>query len=349
MRRNDTGWKIAAAGLGVVLGGAWLRRRLMRYDLRGKTALVTGGGRGLGLLVAQELAKKGANVVICGRDPDTLHRAVTWMAERGVRIDAMQCDVSDAAQVARLVDWIEMRHGGIDVLVNNAGRIEVGPVETMTRDDHVKAMSTHFWGPLNAMLAVIPRMKVRGGGRIVNVSSIGGIVAVPHLLPYCASKFALRGLSEGMRAELAASGIVVTTVCPGLMRTGSPCNARFKGDHRAEYAWFRLGDALPVCSMQANRAARQIVAACREGRGHVVLSVQAKLVALAEGIFPGMVGGAMGVVHRLLPGPVGSPHASFSGAESASRASESWLTTLDRRAAIANNELPAVAGRPSHP
>jgi NAD(P)-dependent dehydrogenase (short-subunit alcohol dehydrogenase family) len=349
MRRNDTGLAIAAAGLGVVLGGAWLRRRLMRYDLRGKTALVTGGGRGLGFLLAQELARDGANVVICGRDPATLERAVALLAEHGVHVDAMPCDVSDAAQVTKLVEWIDQRHGGVDVLVNNAGRIEVGPLESMTRDDHARAMATHFWGALNTMLAVIPQMKARGSGRIVNVSSIGGIVAVPHLLPYSASKFALRGLSEGMRAELAPHGIVVTTVCPGLMRTGSPRNARFKGKHREEYAWFRLGDALPISSMQARRAARQIVDACREGRGHVVLSIQAKLVALAAGIFPGLVGDAMGVVQRLLPGPGGADKASFSGAESASEVSESWLTALDRRAAVENNEVAVDTGRSSHP
>ena len=89
------------------------------------------------------------------------------------------------------------------MLVNNAGIIQVGPLEHMTIDDFEEAMATHFWGPLFTILAALPHMRGRGGRRIVNISSIGGKIAVPHLLPYTASKFALTGLSEGLRAELA--------------------------------------------------------------------------------------------------------------------------------------------------
>src|SRR5437868_10247139 len=172
------------------------------------------------------------------------------------------------------------RFGRIDVLVNNAGTIEVGPMEVMTLDDYEKAMRTHFWGPLYMVLAVLPEMRARKEGRIVNVSSIGGKISVPHLLPYCASKFALTGFSEGLRAELAKDGIVVTTVCPGLMRTGSPLNAFFKGQHQAEYAWFSISDSLPISSISAQRAARQIVRACKNGDAEVILSVPAQLAAL---------------------------------------------------------------------
>src|SRR5256714_1298474 len=125
------------------------------------------------------------------------------------------------------------------------------------------ALAVHLWGPLYAMRAVVPQMRRQGGGRIVNIASIGGKIAVPHLTPYSASKFALVGLSDGMRAELAKDNILVTTVCPGLMRTGSPPNAHFKGRHRAEFTWFVLGDSLPLASIDARRAARHIITACR--------------------------------------------------------------------------------------
>src|SRR5204863_2590958 len=128
---------------------------------------------------------------------------------------------------------------------------------------------------VHTTLDVMPDMRARREGRIVNISSIGGKVSVPHLLPYSASKFALVGLSEGLRAELAKDGIVVTTVCPGLMRTGSPRNAQFKGQHRAEYAWFTLSDSMPFFSQSAERAARQILSACRHGEAEVVLSLPA--------------------------------------------------------------------------
>src|ERR687891_1372920 len=105
------------------------------------------------------------------------------------------------------------------------------------------------------MHAVIPLMKRQSYGRIVNIASIGGKVAVPHLLPYVASKFALVGLSEGMRAELLKDGIYVTTVSPGLMRTGSHLNAFFKGQHKKEYALFSIANALPLFSTSSKRAA----------------------------------------------------------------------------------------------
>jgi short-subunit dehydrogenase len=149
-------------------------------------------------------------------------------------------------------------------------------------------MKVHFWGPLYAISAVVPDMRQRKAGRIVNIASIGGKVNMPHLLPYNASKFALVGFSEGLRAELAKDHVAVTTVCPGLMRTGSPRNALFKGRHRAEYTWFSISDAVPLVSQSAERAARQIIEACKRGDAEVVLSLPAKVASVVHGLFPGL-------------------------------------------------------------
>lgn len=167
----------------------------------------------------------------------------------------MPCDVGDRARVEGFVRTAGERFGRIDVLVNNAGVIQRRPAGHIDPRRLRGGAADHFWGPLYATLAVLPALRERGEGRIVNISSLGGNLSVPHLLPYSASKFALTGWSEGLRAELARDGIAVTTVCPGLMRTGSPRNAFFKGRHRAEYAWFSLGDALPFTSMSAARRA----------------------------------------------------------------------------------------------
>ncbi|HKY04409.1 MAG TPA: SDR family NAD(P)-dependent oxidoreductase, partial [Blastocatellia bacterium] len=226
-----------------------------------------------------------------------------------------------------------------DVLINNAGVIEVGPMDVMTAGDYEEAMRTHFWGPLYTTLAVLPAMRSRSEGRIVNISSIGGKISVPHLLPYSASKFALTGFSEGLRAELAGDGIVVTTVCPGLMRTGSPRNATFKGRHRGEFAWFMISDSLPLISMNAERAARQIIDACKRGDAEVVLSLPAKLAALFHGVFPGLTADLLGLVNLALPGPGGIGTARARGAESRSALTPSWLTALSDKAAAENNEL----------
>jgi short-subunit dehydrogenase len=164
---------------------------------------------------------------------------------------------------------------------------------------------------------------------------------VPHLVPYCASKFALVGLSEGLAAELASERIAVTTVCPGLMRTGSPRNADFKGKHRAEYAWFSISDSLPGLAISSQRAARQIVEACRRGDAEVILSLPAAAAARLHGVFPGLAARSLGLANRLLPGPGGVGTESRKGYESFSAWSPSPLTTLTEEAAVRNNEVSA--------
>jgi short-subunit dehydrogenase len=200
-------------------------------------------------------------------------------------------------------------------------------------------MAVHFWGPLYATLEALPQMRRRRDGRIVNISSIGGKVSVPHLVPYSASKFALVGLSDGLRAELQKDNVAVTTVCPGLMRTGSPRNATFKGQHRAEYAWFAVSDALPVTSIQAERAARQIVAACKRGQAELIISTQAVLAVKFRALFPEATADILALANRLLPGPGGIGRKRAKGKESESALAPSILTTLSDWAAQRNNEV----------
>jgi short-subunit dehydrogenase len=184
-------------------------------------------------------------------------------------------------------------------------------------------------------------MRRQGGGRIVNVSSIGGKIGVPHLVPYCASKFALTGLSESLRAELSKDRIYVTTVCPGMMRTGSPFNAWFKGNHRDEFAWFVISDSIPLASIDAKRAAAQIVDACRFGDAELVITVPAKLAVIANAVMPEGMALMMSIGNRLMPAPApGEGTEAHSGWQSLSDWAPSKLTTLTDRAAAENNELP---------
>jgi short-subunit dehydrogenase len=204
-------------------------------------------------------------------------------------------------------------------------------------------MNIHFWGPLYTTLAVLPQMRARGEGRVVNVSSIGGKIGVPHLVPYSASKFALAGLSDGLRAELAKDGVVVTSVFPGLMRTGSPRNATFKGRHRAEYAWFAVSDSLPLTSINAERAAAQVVRACARGQAELVITTQARLAVKFRALFPEATAELLAVVNRLLPGPGGIGRKRAKGKDSESALAPSVLTTLTEWAARRNNELAGPA------
>lgn len=343
-RRDETSDNLlylALAGAGVYAAATAAVRWSRRFDFRDKVVLITGGSRGLGLELAREFAAAGARIAICGRDAEDLHTAVEDLAGRGAReVVAVPCDVTDQHQVSRMVGEVVARLGGIDVVVNNAGTITVAPLEHMTLADYGDAMRTHFYGPLYVTTVALPHLRARGGGRIVNISSIGGKVAVPHLLPYSASKFALTGWSEGLRAELQKDNIYVTTVCPGLMRTGSPRNAYFKGQHRQEYAWFHVSDALPLTAMHARRAARQVVTACRDGRAEIILSVQAKVAAKLFGLFPGLGAQAAALINEYaLPEPGGIGAIKVQGKQSESPVTRSWVTGLSQRAAAENNQV----------
>jgi short-subunit dehydrogenase len=172
---------------------------------------------------------------------------------------------------------------------------------------------------------------------------VGGKIAAPHLVPYSASKFALIGLSDGLRAELRQENIYVTTVLPGLMRTGSPPNARFKGRHQQEYAWFVLSDAFPLLSMSAERAGRKIIEACRRGAPRLSLGLQTKAAILLNELFPGCTARMAAWVNRLLPGPDPSGSKEIHlGWDSYSSLAPSWLTFLSDQATVKNNERPST-------
>ena len=329
----------AIAALGY-LGIKTAVREWRRIDLRRKVVVITGGSRGLGLVLAREFADLGARVAICARDEAELRRAHENFLSSRDNFLTVACDVSDRAQVTKMVAEVRDTLGPIDVLVNNAGTITVAPVENMTIADFEEAMRTHFWGPVYTSLAVMDEMKERRRGRIVNISSIGGKIAVPHLLPYDASKFALSGFSQGLRAELGKYRVWVTTVYPGLMRTGSPRNAQFKGQHRKEYTWFTVGDSIPGASMNARRAARKIVSACVHGDGEVVLGLPAKAAARIHSLMPGIVNELLGLGNRfLMPDPADGQDAPRRGFESETAITRSVLTALTRAAERENNQI----------
>ena len=332
-----------AAGAGAALVAARLARGRLAISFEGRVVVITGGSRGLGLVMARMLVDEGARVVLLARDTGELERAREELAGRGRgEVMTLRCDVRRRGDVRAAIDTVLDTWRTVDVLINDAGIIQVGPLEHMDHDDFENAMATHFSGPLHLTLEVTPVMRHRRFGRIVNISSIGGKVAVPHLAPYCASKFALVGLSDAIRAELDPYGIRVTTVAPGLMRTGSPVNAQFKGDHEAEYAWFKVLSSLPGVTIAAERAARQILNACRYGDPSLTITPQAKVMVAANAVLPSAVARAMMVVTRALPagtGLEGNQIKKGFESEAKTKWTPSVVTRLADNAAVANNEL----------
>jgi short-subunit dehydrogenase len=307
-----------------------IAKRVNALDLHGKRAVVTGGSRGLGFALARELRAQGASVAICARGEEQLFAA---RAKLGDDVIAIPCDVADRAQVEAFLDEV----GPVDVLVNNAGVIAVGPWQTQTIDDYREMIDIQFWGVVHTTLTVLPSMVERGEGRIANVTSIGGKLSVPWLLPYSSAKFAAVGFSEGLRAELAGTGVKVTTVVPGLMRTGSFLAAYFKGDRAAlEYSLFAPLSGTPATTVSAERAARRIVTAIRRGDSEITLGLHAKLAARANGLVPGAVQSALSLVARALPEVHGTDR--LRGSDIDSPVDDLPLTAPGRRAAERLNQ-----------
>lgn len=341
-------FKLGALAL-LAAGAFYGIRERRRIDFKGKNVLISGASRGLGLELARIFAAEGAGLLLFARDAARLKQAARELERYGARVSTFTCDITDPVQVREAMGAVLQAVSHVDVLINNAGVIQVGPMENMGFSDYEHAMAVHFWGPLHLIHSVIPHMKTLGRGRIVNIASIGGKVAVPHLLPYAASKFALVGLSEGLRAELLKEGIYITTVCPGLMRTGSHLHALFKGQHKKEYALFAIANASRLLSTNSQAAARAIVEACRYGKAEITITPQARLLRAVNALCPNFVNETLALVNRVLPKAErkAAGHSAKAGSASRSMLAPSWLTRSSDVAAARNNELPS--GTPGVP
>jgi short-subunit dehydrogenase len=321
---------VAVTGAGLAIAAA---RRLRRRPLAGHVVLITGGSRGLGLEMARQAAARGARVAICGRDVDSLEEARSELARDGTEVLAVPCDVGDASAVGRMLDQVRDKLGEVDVLIANAGVITVGPLADQTVDDFHEAMDVMYWGVVHPVLGVLPAMRARRDGSIAIVTSIGGRVSVPHLLPYAGAKFAAVGFAEGLRADVARDGVRVTHVVPGLMRTGSHLRAYFKGRNRAEFSWFAVAASLPFLSADVRHAAGQVLDAVERGSAEIVIGLPAKVISTVHGLMPATTMRVLSGFDRLLPKEGGIGEERLPGSASQTPVTRSPLTAFGRRAA----------------
>ena len=308
-----TGAAVASVATAVVATGAAIAvvralrsrnlssRNLARKDGPIPVVVITGGSRGLGLAIASRFAKNPVRLVLASRNLPELQQAQATLLARHPHLSPQDfhlvaADLSKPEEAQRLISEAIARFHRIDILINNAAVIEVGPLESQTLEIFERTMQINFFAALYTIWAALPHLRkqasenptpaVRVGPSIVNIASLGGKIAVPHMLPYSASKFALVGFSEGLHAELRHKGIRVTTVCPGLMRTGGEDHAQFVGDTAAEKRWFMFAATTPGVAVTADYAANRIYHAVLAGRAEITISPQAWLAARFGGLCP---------------------------------------------------------------
>lgn len=338
--RSD--WKTAIAGVGVSLA-AGIAYKAIRYcgcesTWRGKVVLITGGSRGLGFSLAREFGKCGANVAICARDEQELQEACRKLSLEKVKATPFVTDVTEFEKLESFVMSVTEKMGRIDVLINNAGLIRVGPFSSTKDQDYEEAMNLMFWAPLHLSRAVLPQMQNRQSGSIVNIASVGGRVSIPHLLPYSCAKFALVAFSTGLSAEIKASGVHVMTVLPGLMRTGSYLNAQFAGDSKHEFAWFGILGNLPGFTVGAEFAAEQIRRALEKKKYEHTISLPASVLIGLDNLLPNVSRAIMTGLNQLLPG--GDDQGSATGKDVNQHFGKAFqaTTALGRQAAATHNQ-----------
>lgn len=189
------------------------------FDLGGRIALVTGGGSGLGLAMARGLAAAGARVVLNGRGRDKLESAASALRGDGFQVETAAFDVADSAAVGAGMTEVAARIGAIDILVNNAGIQHRAPIEQFSDADWRRLMATNLDAPFYLARAVIPAMKRKGAGKIINIASLASTLARPTTVPYQTSKGGIAMFTRGLAVELAPHGIQVNAIAPGFFRT----------------------------------------------------------------------------------------------------------------------------------
>ncbi len=328
----------AAASTGLLLGLRAAIRYKRKFNYQNKVVFVTGGARGLGLEMARLLGAEGAKLAICSRNAEQLEKARKELEALGVPVLSLTCDVKEQKEVASAIEAIQQHYGRIDVLINNAGFISVGPLENMTTHEFEEAMRTHFWGPLYAMQAVLPLMKKQGQGRIINVSSVAGIASLPHMVPYSTSKAALINLSEGYREEYIKHKIYITLAIPGLVRTGAHENAAIKGKQEQEFTWFSVLDANRLTSASAKKVAKQILEGGRYGVSRVIMPIHANLFSVLQGVAPGLTTDFLSLINSLLPKAASEDTGRLKGYNINDEHIPNVLTKAGDNAAQKNNE-----------
>jgi len=259
----------------------------------GRRVLITGGSGGIGRALAELYGEEGARLVLADQNTETLETTANELRARGFEVTAVATDVRELESVRKLIEAARSAYGGTDVLINCAGVAVYSRARDLSFEQWDRILKVNLYGTVHTITTLLPEMLERRSGQIINIASMQGLLSVPNAVPYCASKFAVVGLSRGLRAELKKEGIRVLVVNPGVVRTGIMRGAisgrvSFFGRefdvsdrHAAMFERSWLG-------ISAEEAARSIRRAAARNKSEIELGIDAKLAAMAVRLFPGL-------------------------------------------------------------
>ncbi len=255
-------------------------------NVKDKTALVTGAGGGIGRAIAISLAKRGCHLALLDIDVAGLEQTGNEAREEGVRVSEHVLDVCDREVVKALPDKIQKAHGGLDILVNNAGKAAAGSFLEVKEAHFDQVMEVNFHAVVRLTRAFLPHLLSRETARIVNISSLYGLISPAEQTAYSASKFAVRGFSNALRFELEGSHVGVTVVHPGGVATNIVDNAFIPKDFTEDQIRRRKRREKKLLRMPPEKAGEVIVKGILRDKARVLVGRDARLVALLERLFP---------------------------------------------------------------
>jgi short-subunit dehydrogenase len=257
--------------------------------LEGRTAVVTGAASGIGKALAEKLAQEGCNLALCDRNEAGLAEVASQVEASGRRVSRHVVDVSNKERMLALVDEVLAFHGGVHLVLNNAGVTVVSSFEKLPLEDFEWLMGVNFWGVVYGCKFFLPALLRAEEAHIVNISSIFGIIGVPLQSSYCASKFAVRGFSESIRAELTDTNVGVTSVHPGGIATNIARDGKYVGQD-AEGKKKGLVQQFQARAMPPAKAAERIVEAVKKNRSRIVIAPEAYALDFAQRLSPRLGG-----------------------------------------------------------
>lgn len=257
-----------------------------RMRLDGRTAVITGGAGGIGRAIALSLARRACNLALADVNEIGMGETAELVRGSGIRVSRHRLDVADRAAVAEFPDIVAAEHGGVDLLINNAGVAVGGTFEQVSDEDFEWLFEVNFWGVVRMTRAFLPLLRASEDARVVNLSSVYGLVAPPEQAAYSASKFAVRGFSEALRHELEGTGIGVSVVHPGGVATSIAENARVPAGTSEDEIVRRRAKYRKLLRLPPEIAGETIVRGIERREARILVGSDAKTISLIARLLP---------------------------------------------------------------